>query len=270
MAPRTTFEELPSAVRAAIESHTGRIHSASPVASGFNSQLAIRLRCDAGDVHVKGLRSDHRRAWTQGREAEVNPYLKDISPELLWRVKGSGWDLLGFDHIAGHHADYGPESPDLSRMVHLLGQLNRVQLPPVELREAGQRLSAYVDPSQRRLFEGDSLLHTDLNNENVLIHGNRAYLVDWAWATKGAPWLDAGYWVLWLMAAGKHSAEQAEKWACQVPSWGEAAPKALEAFALANSRLWHEIGGDAPDSWTSRMIQASEEWLQHRQGLSEK
>jgi hypothetical protein len=29
----------------------------------------------------------------------------------------------------------------------------------------------------------------------------RAHLVDWAWASRGADWLDAAYWVVWLMAA---------------------------------------------------------------------
>jgi hypothetical protein len=271
MASRTTFAELPSAVRTAIESHTGRIHRVDPVSSGLNSQVAARLHCDAGGVHVKGLRSDHKWAWTQQREAEVNPFLKGISPELLWRVKGGGWDLLGFDLIAGHHADYSPESGDLLLVVDLLRRLGEVELPPIELREAGQRLSRYVeDPSQLRLFDGNALLHTDMNNENVLIQGEDAYMVDWAWATRGAPWLDAGYWVIWLMAAGKHTAEQAEKWAQWVPAWETATPKALEAFALANSRMWQEIGGEDPDFWTSRLVQASQEWSEYRQSLTKR
>ncbi|MFJ8792714.1 aminoglycoside phosphotransferase [Streptomyces sp. NPDC102462] len=268
MASRTDFDELPSALRAAVASHVGRIHRVEPVSAGLNSQIAARLHCDAGTVHVKGLRTDHRWAWTQEREAEVNPYLKGISPELLWRVKESGWDLLGFAHIKGHHADYSHGSQDLPLMVGLLIGLSETECPPIELREAGQRLRKYVDDvSQSDLFVGNLLLHTDLNNENVLIQENRAYMVDWAWATRGAPWLDAAYWVIWLMAAGEHSPQSAEQWAEQVPAWESASREALSVFALANQRMWAEIGGDSPDSWTSRMMSASETWSEYRQSL---
>ncbi|MFH9676099.1 aminoglycoside phosphotransferase [Streptomyces sp. NPDC017405] len=268
MASRTAFEELPSAVRKAIELRTGRIHRVDPVSSGLNSQVAARLYCDAGDVHVKGLRSDHKWAWTQQREAEVSPYLRGISPELLWRVRESGWDVLGFSLITGHHAGYTPESPDLPLVVDLLTRLGGVEAPSIELREAGQRLSSYVDdPALLSLFEGNALLHTDLNNENVLIQGEHAYMVDWAWATRGAAWLDAGYWVIWLMVAGGHSAEQAEWWAAKVPSWRTAPCEGIKAFAVANANLWNEIGGNSPDPWTARMVLAAKEWAEYRSTL---
>lgn len=268
MASRTTFEELPSAVRTAIESHTGRIHRIESVSSGLNSQVAARLYCDSGAVHVKGLRGDHKWAWTQQREAEVNPYLKGISPELLWRVKGSGWDLLGFDLVEGHHADYRHGSKDLPLMTAFLTRLSELECPPIELRDASQRLKGYVeDPAQADLFAGNSLLHTDLNNENVLVQGNHAYMVDWAWATHGAAWMDAAYWVIWLMAAGEHSPQRAENLAEQVPTWRMASPEALRAFSAANQRMWAEIGGDDPDFWTSRLMLASQAWSEYRKSL---
>jgi hypothetical protein len=268
MASRTTFEELPAAVRTAVESHTGAIHRVEQVSSGLNSQIAARLYCAAGTVHVKGLRADHKWVWTQQREAEVNPYLKGLSPELLWRVQESGWDLLGFNLVEGHHADYKHGSKDLPLMVEFLTRLGEVECPPIGLREAPQRLRAYVEfPGQEELFAGNSLLHTDLNNENALIHENHAYMVDWAWATRGAAWMDAAYWVIWLMAAGEHSPKGAEKWAERVPAWDMASPEALRAFSAANERMWAEIGGEDPDNWTSRMIYASEAWSQYRKSL---
>lgn len=94
---RTAFEELPADVLAAVEGHMGRNHRAEAVSGGLNSEIAARLHTDAGACHVTGLRSDHPRAWTQRREAEVNSYLAGISPELLWRIEESGWDLLGFE-----------------------------------------------------------------------------------------------------------------------------------------------------------------------------
>ncbi|MGW6461916.1 phosphotransferase family protein [Streptomyces sp. NPDC055078] len=268
-ATRTAFEELPSSVLAAIEGHMGRVHRAEAVAEGLNSHLAARIHTDTGGCHVKGLRSDHRWAWTQRREAEVNPYLKGISPELLWRIEESGWDILGFELLNGRHADYESESPDLPKVADLLRRLGEAPCPDIELRRAEQRLEAYVDnPAHLEYFAGNSLLHTDLNHENVIVQSGVAYLVDWAWATRGAAWLDAGYWVIWLMAVGGHSQEQAESWAGRIPAWRKAPSEGINAFAAANAHLWAEVGGAEPDAWTARMITASRYWAQYRKKLS--
>src|SRR2546421_4787175 len=96
-------------------------------------------------------------------------------------------------------------------------RLGEVPCPDVGLRHAGQRLEHYAaKASDLDYFAGDALLHTDLNNANVLVD-ETARLVDWAWATRGAPWLDAGYWIVWLMAAGDHAPESAEQWARRIP-----------------------------------------------------
>jgi aminoglycoside phosphotransferase (APT) family kinase protein len=65
---------------------------------------------------------------------------------------------------------------------------------------------------------GHALLHTDLNNTNGIIGDDRAWIVDWGWATRGAPWLDAAYWVIWLIASGHHPSS-AVRWAAKVPAW---------------------------------------------------
>jgi aminoglycoside phosphotransferase (APT) family kinase protein len=73
------------------------------------------------------------------------------------------------------------------------------------------------------------LLHTDWNNANVLI-GEQTWLVDWGWATRGAPWLDAAYWIIWLIAAG-HKPAAAEGHAAQVPAFSTAPVDAVTTFA---------------------------------------
>ncbi|HEX7590280.1 MAG TPA: phosphotransferase, partial [Demequinaceae bacterium] len=37
---------------------------------------------------------------------------------------------------------------------------------------------------------GDALVHGDIRADNILIDGNRAWIVDWPYASVGAPWLD--------------------------------------------------------------------------------
>jgi hypothetical protein len=263
---RLSFDDLPTAVRAAVERHTGPVVKAETVKQGLNSEIAVRLHGGAGECFVKGLRARHPRVWTQRREAEVNPFLREggIAPALLWCVEEHGWVLLGFEALAGHHADYRPGSPDLPEVVALLRRLGEVRCPGIDLRRVDQRLARYVRrPADAEYFAGDALAHTDLNNENVIVDG-RAHLVDWAWASRGADWLDAAYWVVWLMAAGGHGPASAERWAGRVPAWAGARGEAVTAFAYATANLWEEIAGPDPDPWTARLLSAARTWAAFR------
>lgn len=263
---RITFEDLPSDVLTAVEERTGPVLKIEPVSQGFNSEIAARVFTDSGSCFVKGLRADHKWVWTQRREAEVNPFLPGIAPDLLWQIEEAGWVLLGFENLKGHHADYTAGSPDLPKVADLLRRLGEVPCPEIELRRAEQRLEAYAaKPSDLEYFAGNSLLHTDLNNHNVLVDDS-ARLVDWGWATSGAAWLDAGYWVVWLMAAGSHEPKSAEQWASEIPAWCVAPAEGITAFAQATANVWENIAGDNPDDWTARMLNASRRWATFRQG----
>lgn len=261
---RIRYEDLPVTVRRAVEAHTGPALKVESGAEGFNSEIAALLVTQAGEYYVKGLRADHRRVWTQAREAEVNPYVEGIAPALVARVESEGWDLLVFEAVDGHHADYRPGSPDMPKVVEVLRRLAEIPCPPIELRFAEQRLARYVGrPEDLGQFAGDALLHTDWHNTNVLVTDERAQLVDWAWATKGAPWLDAAYWVVWLIAFG-HDPASAEDWASRVPTWQTAPAEGINAFAVANANMWAEIGKDDPDPWTARMVDAARTWRDYR------
>jgi hypothetical protein len=186
-----------------------------------------------------------------------------------FRIQAAGWDLLGFEALDGHHADYAPGSPDLPELAALLRRLAGTRCPDIALRHAEQRLERYAaHPDDLRFFAGEHLLHTDLNHTNVLVNdrapqGDRARLVDWAWATRGAAWLDAGYWVIWLVASG-HAPASAEHWAAEVPTWHTAPAEGITAFAAANRNVWDEISTADPDPWTLRLAAAAAAWHQHR------
>ncbi|MFJ3757129.1 aminoglycoside phosphotransferase [Streptomyces sp. NPDC090080] len=258
------FEDLPRPVVAALERRSGRVIRSEAVGQGLNSEIAARVFTESGSFFVKGLRADHKWVRTQHREAEVNPFLCGIAPRLHWKIEESGWVLLGFEIISGHHANYSPDSPDLPKVVDLLSRLGEIEIPAVELRRAEQRLAAYVTvPTDLEYFSGTSLLHTDLNDHNVIV-GDKAYLVDWAWATSGAEWLDAAYWVVWLIAAGNHEPESAEYWASKIPAWRRAPAEGITAFARATENVWEEIAGDDPDEWTARLRHAARCWSAFR------
>src|ERR1700749_1114638 len=74
--------------------------------------------------------------------------------------------------------------------------------PAVPVKPATQRWSAYLDERAREWLAGDALLHTDFNPLNVLITPDRTWIVDWAWPTRGAPFIDPACFPLRLRAPG--------------------------------------------------------------------
>ncbi|MGW5939083.1 aminoglycoside phosphotransferase [Streptomyces celluloflavus] len=274
---RRDWDDLPADVRAAVREHTGPIRSARSAGAGFSSQLAVTLDTARGRVFVKGMRQDHAEAWTQRREADVGPHIVPLGPRLLWHVTAGGWDLLGFEHLTGRSADYGPASADLPLVVEAMTALGRIACPEVELADAGQRWAAYLDdPADARLFTGTALLHTDWHHTNVLITGpdaappgntprptDTARLIDWPWATRGAAWIDPACWIVWLGFAG-HDPQQAERWAAKVPAWSTAPAGALDLFATAQARFWQETEATYPNAWTHGLRDAADRWAAHR------
>jgi hypothetical protein len=261
----TRLETVPDEVRAAISEQAGSILDMDTVNGGWNSEIATHVRTANTTMFVKGLRTDHRRVWTQQREAEIGPHVQAVAPRVLWHIEAAGWSLVAFEHINGRHADFTPTSADVPLVVDALERLGTIPCPDLPLRVAEQRWAAYIkDPSMLDHLRGDALLHTDFNNQNVLIADDRARFVDWAWATRGASWLDPALWVIWLIAAGGHEPAQAESWAARVAAWHTAPIPALNAFADANATLWREIAGDNPDTWTSRMVDAADQWATYR------
>ncbi|MER6530341.1 hypothetical protein [Streptomyces sp. NPDC001508] len=120
------------------------------------------------------------------------------------------------------------------------------------MKTAPDRWGQYADPGTAELFAGDALLHTDWAPDNVLISGGRARIIDWAWPTRGAAWIDPFMWALRLMQAGC-TVEDAVEWARQLRSWRDADPAAVLAFAVANTRTWREIAATDSQPWKAAM-----------------
>lgn len=127
-------------------------------------------------------------------------------------------------------------------------------------------MSGHVeDPDETGLFAGSHLLHTDWNPHNVLIVDGMARLVDWAWASRGASWIDPALWVIWLIASG-HSVNSAESLAGQHPAWDSTPVRSIDTFAQAQHRLWQTIAStDQPDKWTHKLHTAARTWAEQRQ-----
>jgi hypothetical protein len=250
--PRVAFDELPAAARQAVTVQTGRITATRTVGGGINSAVAALLDTESGPVFVKGIPADNPQVHSQEREIAISPYLPAACPRLLWHVEAGGWVLLGYEAVDGRHADY-TTTDDLTLVLTALSELQEVIAPgDVDLKTAEERWGKYADAGQGKLFAGDALLHTDFAPDNILIHRGRARLIDWAWPTRGAAWIDPFMLILRIMEAGAKGVE-ALSWVQCVPSWREADPKSLGAFAIAVTRLWREIAADDPAPWKVAM-----------------
>lgn len=265
---RIDWQDLPHLTRREVERHAGTVWSARTVSEGLNSAIAAILDTDTGPVFAKGLHRDYPRKWNQDMEAMINPSVQHISPRLLWRVEGE-WDVLGFEALDGRHADYRPGSADLPKVAQTMAELGEVACPDLPIKQADHRWRSYVnEPADLEWLRGDRLLHTDYNPLNVMMVDGRALLVDWAWPTRGAGWIDPACLILRLIADG-HTTDQAEAVVEDVPAWTKAPEEGLTVFAQASLKSWAEIADANPVPWTLAMAEAARKWSQHRAGGTE-
>ncbi len=85
-------------------------------------------------------------------------------------------------------------------------------------------------------------------------------MLDWAWPTSGARWIDPACWIIWLIASGHHPA-QAQAWASKIPPFAAAPVHAVTAFAQAQAAMWEDIGVHAP---RPGLADAAARWVKYR------
>lgn len=290
---RHDWEDLPVGVKCAIEQECGSVAKADAATTGANSDFASTLHADKGKFFCKGVRLDDPKARMHRHEERVNPWLPAVAPRIVWRVETDGWLLLGFEHVSGQHADLSPGSPDLSSVAEVLSALS-VQLtpcPPIEAGELSQqwqrfspwsriaqtgrdRLSPWALENLERLIywesravefvRGDTLCHTDIQAENLLV-GERLSVIDWAWARRGAAWVDAAFAAIRLVDAG-HSAGEAEQWAAQIPAWQAATEEAVTAFTVAVAGMWEHRTQQDPQPFRQALTATVTGWAAERLG----
>jgi hypothetical protein len=264
---RIGFAQLEPAARRAVDERCGPIHSVRDLDAGMNSAIAAILETDAGPVFLKALPTGRPSVLRgQHREAFINPHVRGLSPRLLWHEVVHGWSLLGFDALPDpRRADYGPGSADLPRLAAAIDTLAALPCPDEGVLSVERRFAGYLDdPCEAARFAGDTLLHTDYNPQNIILSGGRLWMVDWAWASRGAAFIDPACALPWLITAG-HSAAQAEAWAQSTSGWDRADPAAIDLFATAIQRIWREIATHNPGSrWQADLADAAETWSTYR------
>jgi aminoglycoside phosphotransferase (APT) family kinase protein len=213
-------------VRAALERRLGaRVVEAVTQPTGFSPGLAARLHLEDGRrVFLKAV-SEAANPDTPDihrREARILAALPAAAPiaRLLWSYDEMGWVALCLEDVDGRHPYEPWTSGDLDLVIACVQKMSRDLTPSpipledtvpgffrrtlngwgvaLERREA--RLDAWAHRNLGRLaelerrapgvVEGDALVHCDIRADNLLIAGDRVYVLDWPWARIGAAWID--------------------------------------------------------------------------------
>lgn len=249
-----------------VRAHTGNVFAVRPTDEGFSSDLTAVVECESGSFFVKAMRNvaGGRRESIE-HERLINPHVRSVSPALRWYVDESDWYILGFDAVEGRSSDFKPGSTDLHAVVQTINRVATISPPDVAKRWPETRWNRFLDHEEEaKLFEGDALLHADINPANVLIGAHQTWLVDWSWPTTGAAFIDPACFVVQLIAAG-HSPESAEGWAARCDAWDAADHVAVDAFAVATYRMYRRLAERSPgEKWMRAIADAVRGWAEYR------
>ncbi|MFI6999482.1 phosphotransferase family protein [Nocardia sp. NPDC050175] len=301
---RIEWDQLPGEVRAGIERQLGsEVVRADGQRGGFSHGMAARLLLDNGSrVFVKTVRGDDELAGMYRREADAAGRLPAAVPAARCRfeVELAGWFVAAFEDVEGARprlAEPG-ESADVLRTVGLLAEV----LTPSPLRDvpefeaelgsafAGWRGFAEMgvpedldDWSVRNLdrlaelaagwavgAQGETLLHADLSPGNMVRRPNgEVVVVDWAWACRGAAWVD----LVLLAPYFEDCGVDADQIIAGHPVTKDVDPAAIDAFVCALAGYW-AVGSRQPPpprsphlrAHQARFARLARDWLRRRVG----
>lgn len=241
--------------------YTGEVRAVRHAERGYSSDITAVVECAAGPVFLKAVRESSPHASSLAREAQINPYVRSVSPALRWQLCEAGWIVLAFDVATGAYADFAPGSPDLPAVADTVNAIGAIACPDVAQGWRETRWDRFTD--QEQLLTGEALLYTDINPDNFLITSSGVSVVDWSWPTRGAGFIDPACLVVQLVAAG-HTAAEAEGWAERCTAWRTADPEAINAFANATIRMYRHFEDRDPAPWRKEMTEAVTVWGNYR------
>ncbi|TDB97191.1 phosphotransferase [Actinomadura sp. 7K534] len=265
---RCGWTDLPEELRIEIEAKTGPIGSIEPAPAGNHADIAATLHSPSGLTFVKAARKladrDGPEVMSLRREAAVNPYVSEFAPRLRWQAEAGEWVAIGFEHVTGRRADFTPGSPDLAVLAKTIHALQSTPCPDVVQMTVERRWQAVTEDVSP--MAGPALLHTDLNQDNLIISPEgRTYVVDWAFVSRGQAWVELGLLIPWLLKAG-HSPREADEWLSQFASWAGAEPSHIDLFSKVFAERWRKHGEASSAPWVGELAALTEKWANHRLG----
>ncbi|MEV0111356.1 phosphotransferase [Nocardia sp. NPDC050799] len=303
-ASRIVWSELPMSVRGEIESRLGTgVRSGSTQPGGFSRGMASRLALtDGRTVFAKAIPTEDSFAYRYRIEGDTATKLPAgiPAPAVWFTLEIDGWQVLVFDDVNGRHPRFD-QPTELAAALAVVENLARMltpnPLPGVptlaaahgpdfsgwrELADGGP--SGDLDEWSRRNLDGlavlesgweratvgQTLLHTDLRADNMLVRPDGTVMVvDWSWPSVGAAWVDL---VFLVTALASHRVDPE-------PILGSHAltrdvdPEAISAVVCALAGYWIREscrpGGSQSAALRRHRVEsgrATVAWLQRRLG----
>ena len=226
--PRISWMDLPGHVREGIEQILGApVMEARGQRGGFSPGTADRVRTASGrTAFVKAVSrelNEHSPA-IHRKEAAIAAALPETvpAPSLIGTYDDGEWVALVLSDVEGRHPHVLWRDLEVHFVLDALVNLANTPVPPelghlprledcltdafqgwVRIKSAPpsehdpwilRNLDALQQLAESGLNDlaGESLVHTDIRADNILIISRQeAVLVDWPWASVGAPWVDA-------------------------------------------------------------------------------
>ena len=282
----------------------GRVVEAVTQPGGFSPGLAARLRLDDGRrVFLKAVSEAanpdtpmmHRR---EARIVQALPATAPV-PRLLWTYDQDGWVALAYEDVVGRHPGAPWTEHDLALVVEALKKMSIDLTPspiPSELTASGAfergingwrralerreiRLEAWCVKHLARLADleskapaaaaGETLLHFDTRADNILIAGDRVFVVDWPSARLGAAFVD---WLIMAPSVAMQDGPQPDDFMSHF-DLSHVSREDFEAIlcSVAGYFVIHAFDPPPPGLPTVRAFQAAQgkvalEWLRKRTG----
>ena len=258
---RKDWTALPDAVASGIAERAGGTR-VTPASGGDHAEIAATVAGPDGKVFVKAACSELGQRSLRYEVAATLAVDLPYRPRIHWQFETDGWLVAGFEHLDGRHADLAPGSQDLGLLAAALEDLARTPAA------CGQQ---WFTPAGRLGFShpamnGGTLVHSDLNPTNLIMTGTGLRIVDWAYATKAAPWVELALIPQWLIGSG-HAPEQAERWLTALSAWSTTGPATLDYFAFRNAEKWSSKAQSSTAAWVHDLAEWTKRWAAYRQDL---
>jgi hypothetical protein len=222
----------------------GPVVAATTQPHGFSPAVAARVVTAQGRrAFVKAVPPDvnPNTPTIYRREIEAASALPDgiPAPRLLWSLDegADGWVVLLFEDVDGRPPRLPWTAPDLGAAIEAVDVLAEKLTPsPLAAGQQGERMAADwarwgelaaapppdlepwfsshvgdlvdIESQLAELTRGETLVHSDVRSDNLIIAADRCWVVDWAWPLNGAPWMDVVVFALFVEGEGGPAADE--------------------------------------------------------------
>ncbi|WP_244929172.1 hypothetical protein [Nocardioides sp. W7] len=286
-ARRLEWAHLPPHVRALVEGECGSpVIEAITQGGGFTPGFASVLVCADQTRHfVKAASAKAQRAFALSYREEARRLaelpVEAPAPRLLWVHDRDDWVVLGIEYVDAAAPRRPWRLPELEASARMLERVADTLTPPpaaMALDPVADELADWprawdhvrtTRPDLPHLEEaatlaagfagvsaGDTLVHTDVRDDNVLLAADgRVLLCDWNWPAVGAAWLDT----VLLMIGPRGDGLDVDALLARLPLTRDVPADSVDAFlALVTGYFWRQ--GDERVPPTSPYLRDFQRW----------